>query len=219
MEAQPFSIGEALSFGWGVVKKNIGFFILLMIVVYAVSYLPSVFGVFIAEESMFLYMLISIAGTILGFIISIGFMHITIKFADGQQGGWNDLFARANLWWKFLLGSLLYGLIVMAGMILLIIPGIIWAIKYSQMFYIIVDKQIGPLEALKQSGQMTAGVKGSLFLFWIVAGLVNLLGFLLFLVGSFVTVPITYVAMAHVYRKLSQRVIPMASPTNPPAAV
>src|SRR4030042_562947 len=66
---------------------------------------------------------------------------------------------------------------------------------------IIVDKKMG-IDSLSKSWQMTKGVKLNLFLFWILLALINIAGALLLLVGLFITVPLSMVATAYVYRKL-----------------
>ena len=93
-------------------------------------------------------------------------------------------------------------MIVLSGIILLIIPGIIWSVKYSFVGYFIVDKGLGPIEALKESSLITNGAKQDLFLFWSLISVVNFLGVLAFFIGLFVTIPITVVAIGFVYRKL-----------------
>ena len=116
----------------------------------------------------------------------------------------------------YLIGSILYGLIVVVGLILLIIPGIIWAIKFQFFDYLIVDKGLGPIDALEKSSDITRGVKWDLFAFGILLAIINILGFLCLVVGLFVTIPVTLVAMAFVYRELlpetSQEYVPNRDP-------
>ncbi|MEA3324328.1 MAG: hypothetical protein U9Q37_04220 [Euryarchaeota archaeon] len=66
----------------------------------------------------------------------------------------------------------------------------------------IVDKGLGPIDALEKSSEITIGVKWDLFIFGILLGILNLMGFACLVVGLFVTIPVTMVAMAFVYRKL-----------------
>jgi len=85
---------------------------------------------------------------------------------------------------------------------LLIIPGIIWAIKFYFFSYLIVDKGLGPIEALKRSSAITDGSKWDLFLLGLLLFGINLIGAIPFFLGWFVTIPISMVATAFVYRKL-----------------
>lgn len=101
-----------------------------------------------------------------------------------------------------MVGSIIYGVIVSLGLILLIIPGIVWAIKFQFFDYLIIDKGLGPIDALEKSSEITRGVKLDLLTFGILIWIINLLGLLCLVVGLFVTIPITVVAKAFVYRKL-----------------
>ena len=87
-------------------------------------------------------------------------------------------------------------------MILLIIPGIIWGIKFQFFSCFIVDKGVGPIEALKRSSVITKDAKWDLFLFNLLLILINLLGAICLLIGLFVTIPTTMVDWAFVYRRL-----------------
>jgi uncharacterized membrane protein len=111
-------------------------------------------------------------------------------------------FLLIHLFFKYLIGDILYGLIIIGGLILLIIPGIIWAIQFQFFGYLIIDKGLGPIEALKKSSKITKGAKWDLFLLGILLVLINILGALALLVGLFATIPTTMIANAFVYRKL-----------------
>jgi uncharacterized membrane protein len=87
-------------------------------------------------------------------------------------------------------------------MILLIIPAIIWGIKFRFFSYFIIDKGAGPIEALKRSSSITMGAKWDLFLFGLLLIGINILGFLALVIGLFATIPTSMVAIAFVYRKL-----------------
>jgi uncharacterized membrane protein len=183
-----FSKKEAINFGWNVAKKNLGFFALLLILAFFISF-----------ASAFLSTAISI---IVDMLITIGLIKISLKFCDNEKAKISDLFSSSHLFFNFLIGNLLYALIIIGGFILLIIPGIIWSIKYRFFNYFIVDKGLGPIEALKESARITKGNKWNLFLFGLLLVLINILGALALLVGLFVTIPTTMIANAFVYRKL-----------------
>lgn len=58
------------------------------------------------------------------------------------------------------------------------------------------------MEAIKKSGEITMGSKGKLFWFGLLLGLINIAGAICLLIGLFITIPVTMVAMVYVYRKL-----------------
>ena len=202
MATEKFSRGEAIRFGWETVKSNIGFFIVLFLLAFVIIIIPEIIGGMIKERLPIISFIFGIASWILQLIIGMGLTRITINFSDGKRGDFGDLFSCFHLLPRYLLGSILYGLIVMAGMILLIIPGIIWAIKFQFFSYLIVDKGMRPIESLKRSSDITVGVKWDLLLFGSLLLGLNFLGFLALLVGLLVTIPTSMVALAYVYRKL-----------------
>ncbi len=135
-------------------------------------------------------------------IVMMGLIKIFLGFCDGEKGEFSDLFSCYPLLFKYMVGSIIYGVIVSLGLILLIIPGIVWAIKFQFFDYLIIDRGLGPIDALEKSSEITRGVKLDLLTFGILIGIINLLGLLCLVVGLFFTIPMTRVATAFVYRKL-----------------
>jgi uncharacterized membrane protein len=197
------NMGEAIRFGWDTMKSNIGFFVGLLIVAFLIENLPSIISEFVKGTFPAIAVLLSLAGVVLGMVVQVGLIKVSIQFCDGIKGKLDDLLSSFNLALKFFAGSVIYVLIVVGGIILLIVPGIIWGIKFSLFPYFIVDKGLGPIEAIKASGQATEDAKWDLFLFGGLLGLINLAGALVFFVGLFATVPACMVAYAYAYRKLS----------------
>jgi uncharacterized membrane protein len=155
------------------------------------------------ERVLFVSVIISIIGYIVWAVIQMGLIKITLSIADGNKGSWGDLFSCYHLFLKYLASSILYFLIVLGGTLLLIVPGIIWSIQYRFFKYFIVDKGCGPVEALKMSSKATYGSKLDIFLLDIVLFGINILGVLALLVGVFVTIPISMLSYAYVFRRIS----------------
>ena len=216
MKSQAFSTKEVILFGWNTFKKNFSFFIGVLVAAWVISSLPNFVGELVAEEGSLLWTILIVLGIILSFLVQIGLLRITIKFAKNEKPVFSDLWADAKLFFPFLGGTILYSLIVLGGLILLIVPGVIWAIKYYYFGYFIVDKKVGPLEALRQSAKATDGHKSQLFFLIIILSLINLLGAIPFGLGLFITVPIILVALSLVYIKLSSE--PLTQP-EPAASV
>jgi len=206
MTTTKFSKREAVRFGWNTMKSNLGFFITLLIVVGLISFVPNMIGEWVKEDAPFLALTISFVFGIVSLVVQMGLIKIALRFCYNEKGELADLFSCTPLFFKYLVGSLLYGLIVFGGMILLIIPGIIWAIKFQFYDYLIIDKKLGPIEALKKSAVITKGAKRDLFVFGLLLGGINLLGVICLLIGLFAAIPTTLVAMAFVYRKLLAQV-------------
>jgi len=214
-------INESLSFGWQTLKNNLGFIIGALLFVGAVNFLGNLIGNLFsmllekAGENFPTVLLLVIGLMYLAFflgwifistLLQMGLLKIWLKFVDAQKPEFGDLFGQYPVFFRYLLSSILYGLIILGGTILLVIPGIIWAIKYMFFGYLVIDQKMGAIEALKASGKITMGYKWDLFVFGILCLLVNIAGTLLCLVGLLFTVPITMIAWAYLYRKLQTQI-------------
>ncbi|HVP36023.1 MAG TPA: DUF975 family protein [Terriglobales bacterium] len=210
MTLKKFSKGEAIRFGWNAMKSNLGFFIGLLVVAGLISGAFCLLQLWVEKDSSGLSFILSIISVIVGSIIQMGMIRIALTFADNSKAKFGDLFSCAPLLGKYLISSILCGLIVLGGLILLIIPGIIWAIQFQFFSYQIIDKGAGPIEALKKSSAITKGSKWNLFLFFLLILGINILGLLALVIGLFATIPTSMVATAFVYRKLSATQEPTA---------
>jgi uncharacterized membrane protein len=90
------------------------------------------------------------------------------------------------------------GLIGLA--VLIVIGAIIAAFYFNQ--YAVVDRQVGPVEALSVSKNLTAGVRWKVLAFILIAGIVSVIGIIGFFVGLLVTLPLSALATVYVYDQL-----------------
>ena len=94
--------------------------------------------------------IISLISQVTSAIISMGLITVSLRFCDGDKGEFSDLFSCVPLLINYLVGSILYVLIMAGGTLLLVVPGIIWMIKFQFFTYLIVDRKLGPVKALKK---------------------------------------------------------------------
>ncbi|OIO49228.1 MAG: hypothetical protein AUJ34_01520 [Parcubacteria group bacterium CG1_02_41_12] len=229
MSQQKFLKKQAIKIGWNTMKKNFWFFVGLILFILAVSYIPAlIFNAFDKVElptivTVFFFIM-AIVFWVIQLVISIGLIHIALKFTNNAKSVFADLFGKANKIVDYFLSTLLYSLIVASGYILLfvlshfnlisgladsvgfilvIVFGIIFATRLQFYQYYIVDKDKSPIKALKASWAATNGSVWNLILFWLLMMLINLAGALALGIGLFLTIPTTMIAMAFVYKKLS----------------
>ncbi|MDB5266896.1 MAG: hypothetical protein JWN89_711 [Parcubacteria group bacterium] len=139
---------------------------------------------------------------VLALFLQIGFMKSLLKIEEGQEPRWKDLVDHADLLIRFFVANLLYGILVGVGLVLLVIPGVYFMVKYLFVPLLTIDKKLGIKEAFKESARMTEGVKWKLIGFLLVLVLANILGAVVFVVGLLVSVPVSALAYIHVYKKL-----------------
>ena len=212
MEKKNFSIDEALKFGWNTMKANFWFFFGILVTAFAVNWIPYLFAIVLQRSSSGLAVLFYIASFVVGVIVNIGLIRIVLKFCDDQKPEFNDLFRFKGFFWRYVGASLLMALVVGVGMLLLVVPGIIWAIMFQFGLWLVVDKNLRIMDAFDRSGKLTKTVRWKLLGFGVLVGLINYLGILVFLIGLFATLPTTMLAYAHVYRKLLGQIDPAQAP-------
>lgn len=206
MANDKFSISEALSYGWDTFKGQIGFFLGLIVVMAAVTVIPDVIIDKVMTRGSALSIILKLGVRLVGMLLGMVVTKISLDIVDTGRSDLSKLSELLPIVPAYVIGKLIYGVIVLVGMLLLLIPGFIWAYMFLYIGYLIIDRQIGPIDALKESRAITSGYKWSLALFSLVVALINIGGAICLLVGLFVTIPVTLMASAYVYRRLSPKV-------------
>lgn len=197
-----FSISKIFNRSWETYKKNFGFLIALSFAYVGILIVTSVLGT-IFEKNEVTNLLLQLIFVIVDIILSIGLIQIFLKISRGNKASVKELFGGRKYLLNYFLGWLLYSIICLVGFILFIIPGIIWGIKYSLYPYLVIDKEMGPVEALKESGKITYGYKWNLFFLTMLSLLMIFAGALLLGIGLFVAVPMSFLIATFAYRFLA----------------
>lgn len=197
-----FTVKEALLYGWNTFKKNWQFLVMAFIIVAVAGMVPQWMHDWSSENMPEISFVFTILGWLVQMITSIGVLVIALKIVDGKKPELKDIYQHYNLLLNYFLGSLIYAVVVVLGLILLVVPGIIWGIKYQYTTYLIVDKKMSPLDAFKKSGKITQGSKWKLLQLGIAFILITIIGMIPFGLGLILTWPIIMLAGVHVYRKL-----------------
>ncbi len=108
------------------------------------------------------------------------------------------------------------------GFLFFLFPGIVISISWSQSVYLLIDKKLNPMEALKVSNDITYGHKWTIFFGMFLLALVYelVLGILAFitmkismivcaiviLILALLFIPIIFGALAHIYGTLSKNI-------------
>lgn len=101
---------------------------------------------------------------------------------------------------KLIVTSILFGVFVFLWSLLLIIPGIIKTLSYSQAFFLLKDHpEYGALQAISESKKRMRGYKGKLFLLYLSFIGWGLLSFITFGIGFLWLVPYVYTSLAAFY--------------------
>ena len=136
--------------------------------------------------------------------IQLGLAVYCIGLYKGDEVNYVTIFSRFK-GLKPIVFILILSVVVTLGFILLIIPGIILSLMYSQVFYILADDpDIGAIEAFNKSEKMMRGHKWQLFMLNLEAALYIFAGiFTLFIWWAWL-IPRYSVAMAGFYEELKK---------------
>jgi len=135
--------------------------------------------------------------------ISLGVAKYSLSITNEEDYSYNQIATGFKYFFKALFLFLLFNISFLIGFIFLIIPGIIIALMFSQIFYIIAENpQIGVIDAFKKSASLMKNKKFQLF------GL-GMRYFGLFILGVFTLgiwwlwlIPQAYVSFAIFYKEL-----------------
>ena len=206
-----FSVGESFSFAWTLFKKRPGFFIGIMLIVSIISGIIShVFPAPTEQTPSSVIGLVLVAfliGLLIQAFIKMASIHLLLKAHDDVASAQvSDLwYPEWSLFLNYVGGALLSGIIIAVGFILLIIPGIYFALRFAFVTYAIVDKKLSPMDALKESTRITEGHKWQLLGLILALIGINIVGAILLLVGLLVTIPLSMLIVVHAYRVLEAR--------------
>jgi len=196
-----FSVGDAISYGWNAYWRNVGPMLLLALVIFGVNVVINL--VARGTDSVPSLIVLQIISLLVGIIFAMGLIRAAIAVTEGRMPEVRML-GQTEGFGMYLAASVLVLLGVLAGFILLIVPGIILAIMWQFFGYVIVeDPTKGPVEAMRRSAEITRGRRWQLFGLGLLLILINLAGVLACGVGVVFTYGITAIALAYTYKVLS----------------
>ena len=199
-------VGSAYKNGWQQLfwKYFLGLF-LILIIGFIIGMIPSGMNQWAQGTA---------AAGILGFLavfynilvngpVQYGMAFAFLKAARGDKLEIIDMFEAFKNYWNAVLASLLVGVIIIIGLILLIIPGIFFACKLAFTPYLVVDRKMAVIEALEESWRMTGGHAWKVFLIGLLAIPICIAGLLCFIVGIIISIMWVGLAFASLYHAVS----------------
>jgi hypothetical protein len=208
---QPFDMGRAFSYGWTKFQQNVGPLILVELVAFVGSIIAFIITEVIRSSlsgGLIGLLLVSAITQILIWIITtflaIGLYRAALAVTAGQSFTVGGVFSTENIG-PYMIGAVIYGVMVGVGTLFCIIPGIVLAFFGFFWPYYVLDQQQDAVTAIKSSFTLVNANMGQMIPFAIVAFLVYVVGFVACGVGVLVTAPIALLAIAFAYRTLNNQ--------------
>jgi len=140
-----------------------------------------------------------IAGVV-SLFLSLGCTRIGLNLVSGKAASVSMIFGEGSKMLRAIAASILYYLMVVVGLVLLIVPGIYVALRFGFFRKGILDRDLGVIDSLKYSWEITENNTLNLFGLAIFSVLIVLAGFIALLVGAIFAVPLVWLAETVAYR-------------------
>ncbi|MCA9352376.1 hypothetical protein KC866_03220 [Patescibacteria group bacterium] len=203
---QTFSIGDLFRSAWQTYKENWTLFIVVGVVFALVGMLGNL-GVSVNHMTGMVHQspVIGLLAWLLQVYIGLGFIRFLLNMVDGRVYKLEDLFKGAQSFEHyayFVVVVMLYSAFVGLGTLLLVIPGLVALIGFTFAQYLVAEQKADIFESFKESWRMTKGNRWKIFWLMIVVVFFNLFGLLALVVGLAITIPMSYLVYAYLYRTL-----------------
>ena len=193
MRGNTVTVGKVIGKGWDCFKARPWFWIGVSLICTAIPEIIDRASTSIPEmvgqsggSTEFVYLLIValfVLNTLVSIRISMGMVCMGLATVNGKTVKIGDLLAKPQLFWRYVLASISFGLMIMVGLILLVVPGVYLAARFLPVHYVLVERETGVLESFRQAERLTAGYRGKLidFILLGIAALVVLTAILFFI--------------------------------------
>ena len=135
--------------------------------------------------------------------IKYGVAFVYLKAARDDPPDIKDMFDGFRAYWNVVLASLAVTAIVWIGIVFLIVPGIIFGCRLAFTPYLVVDRKMQAVDAIRESWRMTSGHAWKVFLIGLLAIPVFIGGLICLGVGAIISVMWIKLASASLYCAVS----------------
>lgn len=198
-----FSATEALGYGWRGFKNNAGSFLGLALLIILVG---GVFGALGNTDSGLANGLMQMIGQIISTVLAAGMIKGALDVTAGRQvsiggmfEGWNKL--------QVVIAAILVSIGTTIGLLLLIIPGLIFVFLTWFTNYFIIEGERSAIDGIKDSISFASQHVGELLVLALLSVLTMIVGLICLIVGIFVAIPVVMIAGAYAFRRLQDQPI------------
>ncbi len=198
--------GGAYGHGWETLKK---YFLELLLLTFILMLIDTPFGWFnksswSGDLSGYNYDFTSSLYSLLYWLliaapVEYGVIYLFLKAVRGEPVVFKDILQPFNQFVDVVLANILVTGIVIAGFVFFIIPGIVFAIKLVFVPFLVMDRKMDAISAVKESWRMTGGYGWTIFGMSILAFFICLGGIIVFIVGIIVALMWIGTAFASLY--------------------
>lgn len=171
---QPFTLGSILGEAFSIYKANF----LAFVVITALVSIPAIVAVLILAKNPLVGLIAALIGMVTGPIGAGAITYGVYEYLSGRQTTIADCLRVGFSKVLPVIGvALLTGIIVAAGMVACVVPGLIALTVFAVAVPVAIQERVGVMDALRRSSSLTEGHR------WDVFGVLFVLGIISFCVG------------------------------------
>jgi hypothetical protein len=189
---------------WKAFKSYPRVFIISMLTLFASWVTLEIAVISLQRLGVVVWLILHLAFFVLFSGLMAGLHRLALETMNGKVPELANLTALLGRGPTFLLAFCIYSAAVIAGLVLLIIPGIYLAVKYALFGQVLAATGTTATQALRGAAALSDGRWWTVFLLLLSAMLLNLAGAAFLGIGLFLTFPVSLLAISDLYRTLPQ---------------
>ena len=135
----------------------------------------------------------------------LGALRICLDIVDTGASTYNRILSESHLTARYIIASVIYGIAMMIGYALLIIPGLYILLIWYFFAQVLVAEQCGAFDSLRRSNAITEGRRMHVAGYILVVMVITGFAYSLTVVGTIIVSPIIWLATTYYYRALTQK--------------
>ncbi|MEB2776459.1 hypothetical protein SYJ56_14140 [Algoriphagus sp. D3-2-R+10] len=188
-----FNIGEIFSKAWEMFKSRALFHVGYMVLIGAVQ---AGFTVYL-EDFTFLYTIFLAPPLVCGFYL------VANRQSQKEYIDFQNYFDGFKYWWNLMSANLISSIVIVLGIICFVVPGIYLLIGYMFCLLFVIFGGFDFWTSMELSRKLVHTNWLKFFLFGLALLALNIAGLLFLIVGIFVTIPMTYLAVYILFEELT----------------
>ncbi|MDP3850796.1 MAG: GYF domain-containing protein [Luteolibacter sp.] len=219
--SEPIIVGECVKRGFELTKRNFGTIVLVALTYFGVTIAVSLIlgqidfalglgtthhdwqtesGSAFAKYQQNGSALNIIISQVLSIFLSLGLIRVGLNLISGKQVSVSQLFGEGRKLLPAIGASILFGIMILIGFILLIVPGIHVSLRFGHFMIAMVDRNLGVMESLSYSSSITTNNRMNLFLLALLSFGIIIAGVIALVVGLIFAYPVVLLSWMVAYR-------------------
>lgn len=189
---------------WKAFRARPRVFVISMLALFASWVVLEVAVISLQRFGLVVWLFLHLAFFVIFSGLMLGLHRIALETMNGKAPRLVNLAALLRRGPTFLLAFCIYSAAVVAGLVLLVVPGIYVAVKYALFGQVLATTATTAPQALRDAAVLSSGQWWTLFPLLLTALLLNLAGLAFLGVGLLITFPVSLLATSDLYRSLRQ---------------